>query len=191
MYINLAAHRYRVIIIGSVILLILITAGLYFLSNRKIPSVEIPANNTDNTMNTPIPIPTESLELPPLISDDAVPDAPATPIPQPGDIILDGIAVRNFRENAVRITENNDVVIAETEMYQIVFYDSIQEFKIIISGSDFEKSQKAAESDFLKKLRIDKGNACRLYVSEFVPSSVKNDSTGKTYSLSFCYDDSY
>ncbi|MDA1316783.1 MAG: hypothetical protein O3B87_02025 [bacterium] len=135
---------------------------------------------------SPFPTAFTNSKLPTPIPDHEVPTEPPTPIPKPGDVILDGIAVKDFKKTAARTTDTGDVILVENDQYQIVFYDSIQEFKIFIKGNDFEQSRSLAEQSFLQKLQLDEANACRLFVDEFIPQSAQNEYVGLTFGLSFC-----
>lgn len=177
---DLHGKKYTIIIIVSTVVLI----SIFFLSSLLIESR---VRTKETKQATPTPIPANYYVLPTPLSDANIPTAPPTPIPQEGDIILDGIAVKDFTKTAARITEDGDVILAETTSYQIVFYKQSQEFVISIIGLDFEKSRINAESAFLVNLGIDKPNACRLFVTEYVPNTVKNKHSGEVLPLSFCY----
>ena len=192
-FIDLQGKKYTIIIIASsvVLLLILVISGL-LIENRRKPTEPIKGTPTvqqkDQTIQiSPTEIPANYYILPTPLPDENVPTAPPTPIPQEGDIILDGIAVNDFKQNASRITEDGDTVLAESSSYQIVFYEKSQEFTISITGTDFEKSQLAAENAFLVSLGIDRANAFRLFVNEYVPNTVNNEHSGEILPLSFCY----
>lgn len=190
---DLHGKKYTIIIIVSSVVLI----SIFFLSSLLIESrvktketkqaTPTSAMSETSTQLSPTPIPANYYVLPTPLSDANIPTAPPTPIPQEGDIILDGIAVKDFTKTAARITEDGDVILAETTSYQIVFYKQSQEFVISIIGLDFEKSRINAESAFLVNLGIDKPNACRLFVTEYVPNTVKNKHSGEVLPLSFCY----
>ncbi len=192
-FIDLQERKYTIIIVVSsvVLILILMISGM-LVRNRSTTSGTVsgtPVNptGTQTAQVSPTEIPANYYVLPTPLSDENVPTAPPTPVPQEGDIILDGIAVNDFKENAERTTVDGDTVVAETSTYQIVFYEKTQEFTISLTGTDFEKSRIAAENAFLVNLEIDRANACRLFVNEYVPNTVNNEHSGEILPLSFCY----
>lgn len=183
-------NKLTVMIIGLIVILLVIFLITSFISqskdNRPIdpqkasqtsPSIE-PSGSIGNNLD----------KLPTPISDDQVPTAPPTPALLPGKIVIDEIAVDNFRESLVRITTEGNEVLAENNAYQIVFDEKVQEFNIVIFGDNFETSRAEAEKIFLQKLAINEPNACRLFVNEIIPSSVNNKYAGQTLMLSFCTD---
>lgn len=193
-FIDLQQKKYTIIIAVSsvVLLLILIVSGM-LLDNRN-PQSETTQKGTPNPQQNNLPIsispteiPANYYVLPTPLSDENLPTAPPTPVPEEGDIILDGIAVNDFKQTAARTTEDGDTVIAENSSYQIVFYEQTQEFTISLTGTDFEKSRLAAENAFLVNLGVDRPNACRLFVNEYVPNTVNNEHSGEILPLSFCY----
>lgn len=174
------------IIIGLGVVLVIILIGYIFIKSKKDSATVADPSLTDIIQPSSIPTVLTNSELPTPIPDNQVPREPPTPIPQPGDVILDGIAVNDFKKNAVRKTDSGEVILDENDQYQIVFYESLQEFKIFIKGGNFELSRTNAEASFLQKLDLDKDNACRLFVDEFIPQSAQNEYAGKTFGLSFC-----
>ncbi|QQS44148.1 hypothetical protein IPM65_00900 [Candidatus Roizmanbacteria bacterium] len=192
-FIDLQEKKYTIIIaVSSVVLILILVISGILVRNRSNPTETVsgtPINPTgvQTAQISPTEIPANYYVLPTPLSDENVPTAPPTPVPQEGDIILDGIAVNDFKENAERTTVDGDTVLAETSNYQIVFYEKTQEFTISLIGTDFEKSRIAAENAFLVNLEIDRANACRLFVNEYVPNTVNNEHSGEILPLSFCY----
>lgn len=188
--------KYTIIIIGSAVLLLVIIGLIAVLGrgaspSQVNPSEQIQPRNLTLSPDTPTEIPENYYNIPSPLPDTHVQSAPPTPVPQNGDIVLDGIAVKNFKESASRMTEDGTVVLNETSLFQIIYFESSREFSIVIKGQNFEEARSAAEQDFLSRLRLDKGNACRLYVQEYVPQFINNSEAGNVYPLSFCYDESY
>lgn len=188
---DLQGKKYTIIIVvSSVMLLLILAISALLVENRRKPAEPIqgtPTAQQQVEQISPTEIPANYYVLPTPLADENVPTAPPTPIPQEGDIILDGIAVNDFKAKAARVTEDGDTVLAETSNYQIVFYEKTQEFTISLTGTDFEKSRLAAENAFLLNLEIDRANACRLFVNEYVPNTVNNEHSGQILPLSFCY----
>jgi len=184
---KLHSNQIMALIISSLIaLLITIFSAYTILTGNKGASTRTPPVVQNSNRET-TPVPTDYYGLPTPLPDEVVPTGPPTPAPQPGDIIIDGIAVNDFRENAARITANNDVVLVENEEYQIIFYHDIQEFKLYLTGENFEQTQMRAEEAFLNALGIDEESACQLFVEVFVPSTVQNKHAGQILPLNFCY----
>ena len=174
------------IIIGLGVVLVIILIGYIVIKSKKDTTINTNPAPTVIIQPSSIPIESTNSELPTPIPDNQVPSEPPTPIPQPGDIILDGIAVNDFKKNAVRTTDSGEVILDENDQYQIVYYESIEEFKIFVKGTDFDLTRKNAEQSLLQKLQINEANACRLFVDEFIPQSTQNKYAGKTFGLSFC-----
>lgn len=174
------------IIIGLGVVLIVILIGYIFIKSKKDSTIAPNPQPTNAAESSPFPTAFAHSKLPTPIPDNLVPTEPPTPIPQPGDVILDGIAVHDFKKTAARTTDSGEVILDENDQYQIVFYESIQEFKIFINGDNFEQSRAAAEQSFLQKLQIDEASGCRLFVEEFIPQSAQNEYAGQTFGLSFC-----
>lgn len=165
--------------------------GLAIIGWIVLVRVRRPAISPISSFPTITPWPTERFPIsgsqivPTRISGDAYPTYPPTPMPGPGKHVVSGIAVDDFSEIAP-INPQGDKVLAETDDYQIVYLSQFQEFKLAITGKDFDKTQKAAEAVFLQKLGIDAPNACRLTVEVYAPNFVKNAYAGQVFPLSFC-----
>lgn len=180
------------IIIGSIVLIVIIILTIALVSSRDQgsgESIDSPQEEISNEQSTIIPteVPADYFELPTPLPDTNIPTSPPTPIAQEGDIIIDGIAVNNFRDTAARITEEGDVILSETPSHQIIFYQGAEEFSIVVKGNNFEQSRDEAEQIFLSQLGLDEANACRMYAQVYVPSTVKNEYAGMILPLSFCY----
>lgn len=78
------------------------------------------------------------------------------------------------------------VVVANSDLYTIVYYAEEQGFAISIKNPDIQKSRSEAEARFLQELNIQKEDACKLTVDVGVPVSVSYEHSGKKYGLSFC-----
>lgn len=171
---NMNRKKY-IIIIG---LLIIISLILIVLIGFALRSDNPSQTSTNPPSPTTIPLPSPSITL--------IPSYPPTPIPQAGDIMIDGIAVNNFRENPIQILENGDIVISENQNFQIIFNDPNQKFTLRLLGTDFEDSRQNAENALVTILGLDEDNICRLYIEEEVPINVNNEQRGKLYPFSSC-----
>lgn len=193
MFLNtLQQYKYQLIIVGSILLLVIIMLSIWLLSTRNQRNgeeIDTSQGQLSNEQSTTIPtdIPSDYFELPTPLPDTNIPTAPPTPVPQQGDIILDGIAVNDFRETASRITEEGDVILSETPNHQIIFYQSTQEFSLVVKGDNFDTSRDEAEQIFLSQLGLDEENACRIYAQVYIPSTAQNEYAGQVLPLSFCY----
>lgn len=112
--------------------------------------------------------------------------------PLPENITIKGkvedITIANPLKNPAEIITEKDVVIAETDKYDILYF-KYQEESFLITIKDKYNIQSArdlAENDLLKKLNISKEDACELNVSLGVPNFVSEKLSGKNYGLSFC-----
>ncbi len=98
------------------------------------------------------------------------------------------VAVNDFHQlPSVLSKETGDVFIEENDKYITFFDDDNQTFYILIMAKPILENRKLAEVDFLKRLDIEKADACKLSVSLglSLPGSSKQDNQ-KNYGLSFC-----
>jgi len=176
-------------VIALGVVLIIIIGILLFLFLRK------PEPIPGESVLTPTPIPTigAGLTIFPtptafisIISNPTIPTSPPTPVPKEGDIIVSGIAVKDFYKDAKRVLNNGDALIRETEDYQISYLKRYESFKITLLSPEFETARPKAENAFVAALGIDEPNACRLTVEINTPQFVGGDYVGMVFPLSFC-----
>lgn len=96
------------------------------------------------------------------------------------------ISVKNFYKNAEEITEEGDVVIADTSDYILMYFPKDQGFIIRLNNPDVGRARAAAENAFLVFLDVTKDQACNIRVSVTVPLAINATYGGKDYGLSFC-----
>lgn len=168
---------------------IIVVVILLFLLLRKpektpvLPTVTPTPIPTIGTGVTIFPTPTPFISV---IANPTIPTSPPTPVPQVGDIIVSGIAVNDFYKDAKRVLNNGDVLIRETEDYQIAYLKQYESFKITLLSPEFETARSKAEDAFIKALAIDEPNACRLTVEINTPEFVGGNYKGMVFPLSFC-----
>lgn len=178
---SITRHK-KIIIIFTSILLPIVLIGLILIRSQNKKEINIV------TVISPTFVPANSTNLPTPISDDNIPSAPPTPVPQPGDIILNGISVKNFKENTTESTENDNFILAQTSDYQIEFNDIQQEIRIFIYKEDYKLAQQNAEERLVEILGISKPNICRLFIEEYIRKNKEDTFSDIPLSLSFCYD---
>ncbi len=95
------------------------------------------------------------------------------------------VKTRNFTLNPIKVV-GSEMQLADTDEYQIIYYQQEQSFVILIQASPALTSRQHAEAAFLSNLQIDQASACKLNVSIKVPYSVDPKLAGPDYALSFC-----
>lgn len=101
-------------------------------------------------------------------------------------INISGVEVYNFYKTAKTINLQKDMLIIENDKFQIVYLPKFGKFLLSISSSPFPAVRREAEEEFLKVLKVDKKDACRLNVSVNTPYFANPDFAGKDFPLSFC-----
>lgn len=109
-------------------------------------------------------------------------------IPSVRKIDTDGVKTNDFLKNPIKKNSDGDVLFIEKPQYQISYLIQFSQFNISISTSS-PQVRNQAEEEFMKKLGINKIDACRLNVvvnSPYVPNPYL--SVPPKY-LSFCRPD--
>ncbi|MDO8529736.1 MAG: hypothetical protein Q7S18_03645 [bacterium] len=99
------------------------------------------------------------------------------------------LPIADYSQNAKRIIDDKDIVIDETEEYDILgfSYNNQRSFLISIKSSDnLEETRKKAENELLSKLEISGEDACLLDVSVNVSKDIDENLAGRNFGLSFC-----
>ncbi|MCX6765408.1 MAG: hypothetical protein NT136_00315 [Candidatus Moranbacteria bacterium] len=96
------------------------------------------------------------------------------------------VKITDITENPVEKLSMGGVTFQSTEDFLIEYYPGDQGFIIALLNKDTEKAQIAAEQEFLRALKINKEDACKLKVSITVPYTVNEKFGGGIYKLSFC-----
>lgn len=119
----------------------------------------------------------------PLISPTASVSLPSA---QDEKITVSNIKMNNFYRSPIRVYSSGDVVVAQSDSYQIAYLPLFNKFIISIVSSPFQDKIKGAEEDFIKALGISREEACRLNAVVNTPFFANPDESGKDYPLSFC-----
>jgi hypothetical protein len=101
-------------------------------------------------------------------------------------ITAGGGKVSNFYRDSSNISPKGDVLLVESEKYDIFYFKNDDIFLISIVSSPFNEARKEAEKIFLNELAINEETACKLNVVETTPEFVNPDEATKKYPLSFC-----
>lgn len=99
------------------------------------------------------------------------------------------LPIADYSQNAKKIIDDKNIVIDETEEYDILgfSYNNQRGFLISIKSSDnLEVTRKKAESELLSKLEISKEDICLLDVSVNVSKDIDENLAGRNFGLSFC-----
>ncbi len=94
--------------------------------------------------------------------------------------------VYNFKKSPQQILPYNSYIIKDTENYNLLYTSNDNNFLITIYNSDIRNTRTIAENDLLKILKINKSQACKLYVSLIIPPIVNAEAAGIDYKLDFC-----
>lgn len=100
------------------------------------------------------------------------------------------VTIKNFYNSPDYITQDNEtVVLTENNTYTIIYNRDDSGFIIgllSVTGSDsLQATRAAAEADFLNKLGVSQGDACKLTVDERILDKNSPDD-GNLIGLSFC-----
>jgi len=166
MYNNM--KKYLFVVLGILIILFFLYMILSSIKNWSI-----------NKTPRPSPIPTVEPSVPPPL--------PTNIKSRPNDkIIINNVELRNFFIFSKKINENGDVLISQSENYNIEYFPKFNSFLIVIKAYPFEENRKLAEQELIDKLGINKKDACRLSVNITTTQKINPEFSGRNYPLSFC-----
>ena len=97
------------------------------------------------------------------------------------------VDVRDFTQNPAQTTSGTTVIKA-TDQFKLIYFSTDNSFLITLLSQPLQQARDAAEAELLSNLGIDKGQACKLTVTESVPYDVDSQLAGQNYGLSFCPD---
>jgi len=101
-------------------------------------------------------------------------------------IEISGVKVNDFFKTAPEVNSNGYTAVSLNPKHQILYFPDDELFLISIIGYPFDDYIGAAEKDFLEKLGIKEGEACKLNVSITTPVHRNPDKAGEVYRLSWC-----
>jgi len=104
-----------------------------------------------------------------------------------GKILINNVELRDFFIFSKKINENGDVLISQSENYNIEYFPKFNSFLISIKASPFEENRKLAEQELINKLGINKNDACRLPINVATTQEINPEFSGRNYPLSFCH----
>lgn len=94
--------------------------------------------------------------------------------------------INNFIETSKKLNAAGDMLLEQTDEYQITYLNIFKTFLITISKTPFEENKTKAENKLLEILGVDKETMCRFDVVITTPHFVDPEHAGKNYALSFC-----
>jgi hypothetical protein len=89
-------------------------------------------------------------------------------------------------EHTVRTTSRGDILFADTEEFQLLYFAKEDEYLISILSNPFDEIRPVAEEAFLSALQINKATACALKVYVSSPVWINPNQSGQIFPLSFC-----
>lgn len=98
------------------------------------------------------------------------------------------VSVKDIYASPVELAGKEDVVVARSDHYEIIYYGKDESFVIAIKNKPVQNARDAAEQALLDALGITPQEACKLSVQLSVLGSVDLELAGQNYGLSFCPD---
>lgn len=97
----------------------------------------------------------------------------------------DKVQVNDVTQNPAQVVTDT-VVVEQTADFIITYFPKDQAFLISLLSRPVANARQLAEDEFLKKLDISYGDACKLKATVSIPYSVDENLSGQNYDLSFC-----
>jgi hypothetical protein len=89
-------------------------------------------------------------------------------------------------EKTIRVDNNENHLLLETENYQIIYSGESDSYLIFITGSPFDTYRNQAENNLLKLLEITTQEACLLNIEIATPYFANPEVAGQIFKPGFC-----
>lgn len=101
-------------------------------------------------------------------------------------MVVSNVSVENIYNSELGTNSRGDILFSQSENYQIFYFSQEKQFLISIIGAPFDQKRILAEQNFLKILKINEKDACKLNTVVNTPSFANPKEAGINYKLSFC-----